>query len=124
MTDWTPVSDFDNFDPPMPGWLDPNWPYPDYVLTGIEPSVSGIPDGNPNVLSVRLGRVVAQGTIVGTFMVRTFEGWLLDNVFPHNSYSPGDFIYLLVCGQWCIDMGQHSYLPPVPPLPAGAALPQ
>ncbi len=120
---WTPLSEFDNFNPVLPTFTDPNFPWPDYIAAGVEPAVSGIPADNPLVPTMRLGRVIGQGTEIGTWMVRTYDGWLLDNLLPHASYSAGDYMYLMVCGTWCMDMGQRSYLPVVPPIPDYSASP-
>jgi hypothetical protein len=114
---WTPLNSYDSFAPvpltdPYPGVT-----YPEYEETGIEPVITGIPDGNPNYPIVHLGRVIDQGSTPGTWLVRTYDGWLLDSVFPHDSYQQGDFMYLMVCGSWATDIGQRSYLPPVPPVP-------
>jgi hypothetical protein len=115
---WTPLTAYDNFNPPIPTNLDPNWTYPDYVTTGIEPVVTGIPAGTPNYPVFHIGRVIDQGADAGTWKVRTQDGWLLDSFLPHASYSVGDFMLLVVCGQWAVDLGQRTYLPATPPIPA------
>lgn len=115
---WTPVSEYDNFNAPALTNPNPDFTYPDYALKGVEPAATGIPSTNPAYAMVKLGRVVAQGSDVNTWMVRTYEGWLLDLVYPHAGYSLGDFILLLVIGQWVTDLGQRVYLPPVPVTPA------
>ncbi|TQF03938.1 hypothetical protein E6W39_18990 [Kitasatospora acidiphila] len=117
-TSWTPLTSYDNFNPPIPTNLDPNWTYPDYVLNGIEPAVTGVPADNPNYPTFRIGRIIGQGSDTGTWMIRTWDGWLLDNVLPHASYEAGDFVLLLACGTWVVDLGQRTYLPAVPLIPA------
>lgn len=116
---WIPISEFDNFVPvvPDPDSLVEGWVYPDYILTGIEPVPSGIPEDNPDVPSFHLARVIGQGSITGTYMLRTSEGWLLDDFMPHFSYQLGDFVYLITVGTWVIDISQRTYLPPIPPVP-------
>lgn len=70
-TPWTPINDYDNFDPdPAP----PNpWGYipPSYEVNGYWGPVTGIPDDNPAVPVVKLCRVLAAGSSDGTVQIRT-----------------------------------------------------
>lgn len=79
--------------------------------------MTGIPSGTPNYPIFHIGRVIGQGSTTGTWMIRTSDGWLLDDVLPHASYEAGDFVLLLICGSWVVDLGQRTYLPAIPPMP-------
>jgi hypothetical protein len=113
---WIATNPYDYF-LPTPVVENPNFVYPAYVTSGTEPVPTGIPIGNPVTVSFHLGRIIGPGSVVGTWRVRTTDGWLIDQFFPHYPYQLGDFVYLLVCGTWCTDIGQRTYLPPTPPMP-------
>ena len=109
-TGWAPINDYDNFNPipePPNPW---NATFPSYEVTGQWPAVTGIPAGNPATLVVKLCRVVDQGSTDGTFKLRTYDGWLLDNFSPHTSstMTQGMFVLVLFCGQWCFDIGYDN----------------